>query len=139
MLVPNRINYSSRRPKCNLVHRQVRQALLGGCELYVEGVMLGTEQDKLDHCPDCSLPLEIAAVSLSLFRKAAMLFVCPNCGLTRTDGCGARIPIRDRIDALDRKLAIAASRLLPLSKPLAVRRALDRTLGGREATPPIRH
>jgi hypothetical protein len=99
--------------------------------------MSGTEQDKLDHCPDCGLPLEIAAVSLSFFRKAAMLLVCPNCGLTRTDGCEARIPIRDRLDALDRKFAIAASRLLPLSEPLADRRASHRTPGGREAIPPI--
>jgi hypothetical protein len=99
--------------------------------------MLGTEQDRLDHCANCSLPLEIAAVSLSFFRKAAMLLICPNCGLMRTDGCEARIPIRDRRDALDRKLAIAASRLLPLSKPLAVHRIPDRTLGGRGAARPI--
>jgi hypothetical protein len=87
--------------------------------------MLDTEQDTLDHCPDCSLPLEIAAVSLGFFRKAAMLLVCPNCGLTRTDGCEARIPMHVRLDALDRRLAIAASRLLPLSEPLAVRRVPD--------------
>jgi hypothetical protein len=41
-----------------------------------------TEREKLDHCPDCSLPFEIAAVSLRFFRKSAMLSVCPNCGQT---------------------------------------------------------
>ena len=83
-----------------------------------------TEQEELDHCPDCSLPLEIAAVRLSFFRKPAILFVCPRCGLMRTDGYAARISVRDRVTALDRKLAIAASRLLPLSEPYAAK-ALD--------------
>ena len=79
-----------------------------------------TEREKLDHCPDdCSLPFEIAAVSLRFFRKPAMLSVCPNCGLMRTDGCETRLTIRDRLDALDKKLAIGASRLLPLGEPKA--------------------
>jgi hypothetical protein len=80
-----------------------------------------TEREELDHCPDCSLPFEIAAVSLRFFRKAAMLSVCPNCGLMRTDGCEARLTIRDRLDALDKKLAIGPSRLLPLGEPLAAK------------------
>jgi hypothetical protein len=78
-----------------------------------------TEREELDHCPDCRLPFEIAAVSLRFFRKPAMLSVCPNCGLMRTDGCEARLTIRDRLDALDKKLAIGASRLLPLGEPKA--------------------
>src|ERR1700691_2053214 len=82
--------------------------------------MSGTEREKLDHCPDdCSLPFEIAAVSLRFFRKPAMLSVCPNCGLMRTDGCETRLTIRDRIDDLDKKLAIGARRLLPLGEPKA--------------------
>jgi hypothetical protein len=86
--------------------------------------MLVTEREELDHCPDCSLPLEIAAVSLRFFRKPAMLSVCPNCGLMRTDG-KARLTIRDRLDALDKKLAIEASRLLPLGEPKAFGRLGD--------------
>jgi predicted RNA-binding Zn-ribbon protein involved in translation (DUF1610 family) len=44
-----------------------------------------TVEIDLDQCPDCRDPLEIAAVRFSFFRRTAMLFVCPNCGLMRAD------------------------------------------------------
>jgi hypothetical protein len=43
------------------------------------------ERNETDHCPDCGQPLEIAAVKFSLFWQAALLFVCPGCGLARAD------------------------------------------------------
>jgi hypothetical protein len=84
-----------------------------------------TEREELDHCPDCSVPFEIAAVNLRFFRKPAMLSVCPNCGLMRADGCEGRLTIRDRLDAFDKKLAIGASHVLPLGEPEGLGRLGD--------------
>ncbi len=41
--------------------------------------------DRVDECPNCRQSYEIAAVNLSLFKPTAVLFVCPACGLTRTE------------------------------------------------------
>jgi hypothetical protein len=38
-----------------------------------------------DECPHCRLPLEILSVKLSL-RGTAMVYVCTNCAMTRTEG-----------------------------------------------------
>jgi predicted RNA-binding Zn-ribbon protein involved in translation (DUF1610 family) len=74
--------------------------------------MLPSKQIQSDHCPDCGQLFEIRAVELHLFRKPAILFVCPSCGLARADGDDNKVNtgIRDRIAALDRRLWIATSR-----------------------------
>ena|ERR1700682_597830 len=44
------------------------------------------ERNETDHCPDCGQQLEIAAIKFSRFWQAALLFVCPGCGLAKADG-----------------------------------------------------
>jgi predicted RNA-binding Zn-ribbon protein involved in translation (DUF1610 family) len=61
-----------------------------------------------DQCPDCGLSLEIAAVRLSFFQKAAALFVCPNCARVQAD-CPTRVRVSDWLGGQDRKKSIAAS------------------------------
>jgi hypothetical protein len=34
-----------------------------------------------DHCPHCDETLEIAALSINVFRMPKMLFVCPSCAI----------------------------------------------------------
>lgn len=83
--------------------------------------MADTGLNELDHCIDCGLPLEIAAIKLGFFRKAALLFVCPGCGRARTDGSSeARIDIRDRLTTLDCKLSPATSGDLALNDPIPI-------------------
>ena len=89
-------------------------ALEGGCR-----VNWHTVETELDQCPDCGDSLEIAAVRVSFFRRTAMLFVCPNCGLMRADS-SARNSISDWIAALDRTKSIAASRDLKLGDPTPI-------------------
>ena len=36
-------------------------------------------------CADCGQPLEIAAIKFHFFHQPALLFVCPGCGLAKTD------------------------------------------------------
>jgi transposase-like protein len=38
-----------------------------------------------DECPYCKRPCKIVAVDLSLLRGNAALFVCPDCGMTRSE------------------------------------------------------
>jgi hypothetical protein len=56
-------------------------------------------------CPNCAIPLEIAAIDLSVLGSV-VLFVCPSCGLTKAeDRAEARRKLRARINELDRLMA----------------------------------
>jgi len=59
-----------------------------------------------DNCPYCKRPFEITSVKFGLpGRRTVALFVCPGCGLARTEIRGeARRKLRSRISALGRKL-----------------------------------
>jgi hypothetical protein len=73
-------------------------------------------QDRPDDCPNCKggQTFEIAAVRLSLFRKAEILWRCPGCGLERGElQSKARKRIRDRIAMLNQKLSILANDVIP--------------------------
>jgi len=75
-------------------------------------------QGRLDDFPNCKCgqTFEIAAVSLSVFRKAEMLWICPGCGLEHAElRSKARKRIRDRIATLDRKFSILTRRVVQLS------------------------
>jgi len=53
--------------------------------------------------------MEIAAVSLNVFRKTSLLFVCPGCGLARVEPRSAvERRLRAQIGALDRMLLIVS-------------------------------
>jgi hypothetical protein len=74
-------------------------------------------QGGLDECPNCKSgqTFEIAAVSLSVFRKTEILWRCRGCGLAQAELRGkARKRIRDRIAALDQKLSIFTRRVMQL-------------------------
>ena len=61
--------------------------------------------DESDYCPHCKRLLDIAAVNLTLSGRNAALFVCPNCGLARSETRNeARSKLHHRISALDRML-----------------------------------
>jgi hypothetical protein len=93
-----------------------------------------TVETELDQCPDCRDPLEIAAVRFSFFRRTAVLFVCPNCGLMRADS-PARDIISDWTAALDRKKSIAARRDLKLGDPTPIHPAGSQIVFDTSATP----
>jgi hypothetical protein len=55
--------------------------------------------------PNCAVPLEIAAIDLSVLGSV-VLFVCPRCGLTKAeDRAEVRRKLRGRITELDRLMA----------------------------------
>lgn len=61
------------------------------------------DQPGLDYCPNCNLVFEIAAVDLSIISGNIVLFVCPNCGLTKAENrTETRRKLRVRIAELDR-------------------------------------
>jgi hypothetical protein len=55
-----------------------------------------------------------------MFRKAAMLFVCPGCGLAYAEG-PSKARMRLLIAALDQKLSILTRGMARLSTPILVR------------------
>jgi hypothetical protein len=59
----------------------------------------------LNHCPNCNLIFEIAAVDLSIVSGNIVLFVCPSCGLANPESrTEAPRKARMRIAELDRLL-----------------------------------
>ena len=76
------------------------------------------QNGSLDHCSDCGERFEIAAVRLSVFRKAAMLFVCPGCGLVRVEDHLTKARMRTYIVQLSQKLSILTRGMTRLSTPM---------------------
>jgi hypothetical protein len=54
------------------------------------------------------LPFEIVAVRFNFFRPCSALFVCPTCGLLRSDSESGRHNLSGQIIAFDRLLSIEA-------------------------------
>jgi hypothetical protein len=48
-------------------------------------VIVSTKKTNPDYCPYCMLPFEIEAVRFDFFEPCSAVFVCRNCGLSRTD------------------------------------------------------
>jgi hypothetical protein len=78
------------------------------------------QNGSLDHCPYCGERFELAAVKLSMFREAAMLFVCPGCGLTHAEG-PSEARLRILIAALDQRLSTLARRIALPRNPILPR------------------
>jgi hypothetical protein len=83
----------------------------------------------LNQCLHCNCSLEIAAVKFSFFHHPAMIFVCPNCGVTRAEP-PKRIKVRDWVGGLRQKDTLVAHHQ-PTRHEL-------RSPRGKSVTPPIK-
>jgi hypothetical protein len=102
----------------DLIAGQVLIATFGG------GMKMDDLSAHSDRCANCSCSLEIAAVKFSFFNHPAMVFVCPNCGVTRADP-PKRINVRDWVGGLRQKDTFVA-------------RPEPRSSRGKSVTPPVK-